>query len=126
MQPSLCFSVSNEFEDLVKCKKVLVNIPNLLALAQQKCHRPDCSEVITTCTPTVTGCSIKLVMTCKAKHFMEWYSCPQVKSAVCGVIPANNLLEAASILLSGSHYAKVFMKIRILNAYCISESTYYR
>lgn len=95
--------------DEAKCK-VVVNIPNLLILAQQKCHRPDCSEVITRCTPTVTGYLIKLLMICKAKHFMECYSCPQVTSVAGGVIPANNLLEAASILLSGSHYAKVSLK----------------
>ena len=35
---------------MVKCKKVVVNISNLLILAQQKCHRPDCSEMITSCT----------------------------------------------------------------------------
>ena len=113
-------------EDMVKCKKVVVNISNLLILAQQKCHRPDCSEMITSCTPTVTGCSIKLLMICKARHFMEWYSCLQLTSVAGGTIPANNLLEAASILLSGNHYAKIFMKNRIFNVHGISESTFYR
>ena len=111
---------------MVKCKKVVVNVSNLLLLAQQKCHQPNCFEIITSCIPTVTGCSVKLVMTCEARHYMEWYSCPQVTSTAGGVIPANNLLEAASILFSGSHYAKCFMKNRVFNLHGISEATFYR
>lgn len=111
--------------DIVTCRKVLVSIPNLLILAKQKCHKPDCSEAITTCTPVISGCSIKL-MICNAKHSTEWYSCPQVTSMGGGVIPANNLLEAASILFSGMNYSKYFMKNRIMHLHGISESTFYR
>lgn len=111
---------------MVKCKKVLVNVPNLLNLAQQKCHRPDCCEAIVKCTHIISGCSIKLEMTCSASHITEWYSCPQMTSKGGGVIPANNMLEAAGILFSGSHYAKYFMFNRIRNVHGISESTYYR
>ena len=90
-------------------QKVLVNIPNLLHLAEQKYHRTDRCAAIVKCTHTILGCSIKLEMTCGAGHIIEWYSCPQITSKAGGIVPANDLLEAAGILFSGSHYAKYFM-----------------
>ena len=74
------------FADMVTSKKVIVNIPNLLKLAQQKCHMSGCSEPIVHCVPIVQGCSLKLEMTCSAKHFMEWYSCPSITSKGGGCV----------------------------------------
>ena len=112
--------------DMITCKKVLINVPNLLELAKHKCHRPDCSKPIVRCVPTISGCSIKLELMCSEKHLIEWYSCPNVTSKGGGSIPANNILQAAGILFSGSHYSKYFMMNRICNAHGISESIFYR
>lgn len=114
------------FESFVTVKKVLVNIPNLLALAKHKCHRVGCYEPITKCTPVVSGCSVKLEMTCSAKHLMEWHSCPNITSKAGGSVPSNNILQAAGILFCGSHFAKYFMLNRICHIHGISESTFYR
>ena len=105
---------------MVKCKKFLVNIPNLLHLAQQKCHQTDCHAAIVKCTYTILGCSIKLEMTCGTGHITEWYLYSQITSKAGGIVPANDLLEAAGILFSGSHYAKYFMFNRIRNVHGIS------
>ena len=105
---------------------MLVNIPNLVELAKHKCHRLDCVEPITKCIPVISGCSVKLEMMCNAKHMMEWHSCPAVTSKGGGSIPSNNLLQAAGILFSGSHFAKYFMLNRICNIHGISEATFYR
>ena len=59
--------------------------------------------------------------TCKAGHANKFCSSNEVNN-----IYVNNLQTAASIILSGSHYAKVNHLTKFLNLQFLSKSSYYR
>ena len=111
--------VKDEYE-MVHDKKFVCTLSLLLAVFQARCQTPGCTSV-----PTVkhhfVGMALQVNSTCKSGHQSSFCSSSKVNN-----IFVNNLHTAASIILSGSHYAKMERFAKFLNLEFLSKSSYYR
>ena len=113
------YSLKDEYE-MVQDTKFVCTLSLLLVVFKSRCQTPGCTAV-----PTVTyhfvGMALFVSSTCKAGHTNKFCSSKEVNN-----IYVNNLQTAASIILSGSHYAKVNRLAKFLNLQFLSKSSYYR
>ena len=81
---------------------------------------PGCTDV-----PTVkhhfVSMTLLLTATCTTRHINKLCCSSEINSPY-----VNNLQAAASVVVSGSHYAKVKRLAKFLNMEFLSKSTYYR
>ena len=113
------YSVKPEYE-MVQDTKFVCTLSLLIAVFNSRCQTPGCTAV-----PTVkyhfVGMALLVSSTCESGHTSRFCSSKEVNN-----IYVNNLQTAASIILSGSHYAKVKRLAKFLNLEFISKSSYYR
>ena len=113
------YSLKDEYE-MVQDTKFVCTLSLLLVVFKSRCQTPGCTAV-----PTVryhfVGMALFVNSTCKAGHTNKFCSSNEVNN-----IYVNNLQTAASIILSGSHYAKVNRLAKFLNLQFLSKSSYYR
>ena len=124
--PHLKFSRGNdvytmqEEYSMVKERKFVCSLDILLAAFQARCQTPGC-----TAFPTIkhhfVGITLILNCQCPLGHKYKFCSSHEVND-----IYGNNLQAAASIILSGSNFAKVERMANFLNLEFLSKSTYYR
>jgi hypothetical protein len=113
------YALQEEFS-MVKEKKFVCSVDILLAALQARCQTPGCTAL-----PTVkhhlVGITLIVNCTCPSEHTYRFCS-----SHLVNDIYSNNLQAAASVILSGSNFAKVERMAKFLNLEFLSKSTYYR
>ncbi|CAH2293082.1 Hypothetical predicted protein [Pelobates cultripes] len=120
----LTFLTEPSPEDYVSEKKFIVfeTSLDLLIKKVQTCtfHEP-CNAPITNTEKIISGTLLKVYTVCESNHRCEfWSSQPMIGNRSCG-----NLLASASILFSGSHFAKVAELFAIFGVPFISQSIHY-
>ena len=113
------YSVKDEYE-MVQDTKFVCTLSLLIAVFNSRCQTPGCTDVHTVKYHFV-GMALLVNSTCKSGHTNRFCSSKEVNN-----IYVNNLQTAASIILSGSHYAKVKRLAKFLNLEFLSKSSYYR
>ena len=113
------YSMEKEYTK-VQERKFVCSLDLLLATLQTRCQVPGCAAL-----PNIryhfVGVTVIVNCHCSSGHDYRFCSSHQVND-----VYANNLQAAASIILSGSHYAKVERLAKFLNLEFLSKSTYYR
>ncbi len=113
------YTIKEEHE-MVQDRKFVCTLSLLLAVFQTRCQTPGCTAV-----PTVkyqfVGMALLVTSNCSSGHENKFCSSSKVNN-----IFVNNLQSAASIILSGSHYAKMNRLAKFLNLEFLSKSSYYR
>ena len=113
------YAMENECA-MVQERKFVCSLDLLLATLQARCQVPGCAAL-----PNVrchfVGVTVIVNCQCSSGHNYRFCSSHQVND-----VYANNLQAAASIILSGSHYAKVERMAKFLKLEFLSKSTYYR
>lgn len=82
---------------------------------------PNCGSHVKSMTKTTTGTMLTIGFKCEAGCNAKWRSQPMLRR-----MPAGNLLLSASIILSGSTFAKVSKLWEILQTQCISKTQFNR
>ena len=113
------YAMKEEF-CMVKEKKFICSLDILLAVFQARCQTPGCTA-LPSLRYTFVGITFILNCECSSGHKYRFCS-----SHVANEIHSNNLQVAASIILSGSNFAKVERMARFLSLEFLSKSTYYR
>lgn len=113
------YTMKEEF-GMVKEKKFICSVDILLAAFQARCQTPGCTAL-----PTLryTFVGVTLIVNCECSSGHKYRFC---SSHVVNEIHFNNLQAAASIILSGSNFAKVERMAKFLCLEFLSKSTYYR
>ncbi|CAH2293317.1 PREDICTED: uncharacterized protein LOC100485380 [Pelobates cultripes] len=121
---NLTFLTDPSPEDYVSEKKFIVfeTSLDLLIKKVQTCTFPEtCNSPITNTEKIISGTLLKVYTVCESNHRCEfWSSQPMIGNRSCG-----NLLASASILFSGSHFAKVSELFAIFGVSFISQSMHY-
>ena len=104
----------------VQERKFVCSLDLLLQVFQARCQMPGCTAL-----PNIKYhfVGITLVMNCQCSNGHKYRFC---SSHEVNNIYANNLQIAASVILSGSHFAKVERLAKFLKLEFLSKSTYYR
>ena len=109
-----------EEHEMVQDTKFVCALSLLLAVFKSRCQMPGCTAV-----PTVkyhfVGMSLLLTATYTSGHINKFCSSNEINN-----IYVNNFQTAASIVVSGTHYAKVKRLAKILNLEFLSKCSYYR
>jgi hypothetical protein len=105
---------------MAQYRKFVCTLSLFLEVFKARCQTPGCTAV-----PTVkyhfVGMALFVTSTCTFGHKNKFFSSCEVNN-----IFVNNLQTAASIILSGSHYAKMKRLANFLNLEFLSKSSYYR
>lgn len=105
--------------------KVIVSVPQLLQLVPKICYVRKCSGSVTIHERYI-GATLVLTVTCSSGHSYIWYSSPQHLNKVGSCVFYNNILLAASVLLSGNAPDKIIRMMKFMGLKCITNSTFYR
>lgn len=119
------FSSTAFTPELIGCKKVIVSVPQLMQLLPVQCIRATCSQPVTV-KEQYRGCGLLFHFSCGAGHSYTWSSSGEHLNADGIAVHANNLLLAASCLLSGNSFSKIERMFNFMGLQCISEQMYYR
>ena len=87
-----------------------MSMPQLLQLVPSKCIHPSCALPLS----QFRGCSVYLHFRCDQGHTYSWSSSNEHLDKRGNSIQSNNLLVAASCLLSGNSFSKIS---QMLDAY---------
>lgn len=113
------YAMKEEYS-MVQERKFVCSLTLLLGAFQARCQPPGCTAL-----PNIrhhfVGVTIIVNCVCSSGHKYRFSSSHQVND-----IYANDLQAAASLILSGSNYAKVERMAKFLNLEFLSKSTYYR
>jgi hypothetical protein len=105
---------------MVQEPKFACSADMFLAVLRARCQTPGCTDL-----PDIkhhfVGLTLVVNCLCSSGHKFKFSSSHQIND-----IYANNLQAAASIILSGSNYAKVERMAKFFNLEFLSKSTYYR
>jgi hypothetical protein len=113
------YAIKEEYK-MAQDRKFVCTLSLFLEVFKTRCQTPGCTAV-----PTVkyhfVGMALFVTSTCTFGHKNKFCSSGEVNN-----IFVNNLQTAASIILSGSHYAKMKRLANFLNLEFLSKSSYYR
>ena len=105
---------------MIEERKFVCSIQLLLGIFQGRCQTPGCTS-----SPNVeyhcVGTVLIVKSLCPSGHAHRFCSSHKVND-----IYVNNLQAAASIILSGNHFAKIERMANFLSLGFLSKSTYYR
>lgn len=100
--------------------KVVVSMSQLL---QQLCVFKKVAICLLTAREQYRGCGVVVHLTC---HSFSWGSSPEHLNHKASAIHSNNLLLAASLLLSGNSFVKIQLMFNCMGLKMISKDMYYR
>ena len=109
----------------IAATKVIVSVPQLLQLVPKICLVKKCSGSVTIHQQFV-GATLVLIISCSSGHSYVWYSSPQHLNKVGYRVFYNNVLVAASVLLSGNAYDKIVRMMKFMGVKCMTNSSFYR
>ncbi|CAB3983503.1 Hypothetical predicted protein [Paramuricea clavata] len=113
------YAMKEEYS-MVQEMKFVCSLNLLLGAFQARCQTPGCTAL-----PNIrhhfVGVTLIVNCVCSSGHKYRFCSSNQVND-----IYANDLQAAASLILSGSNYAKVERMAKFLNLQFLSKTTYYR
>ncbi|XP_028406802.1 uncharacterized protein LOC114529244 [Dendronephthya gigantea] len=113
------YALKDEYE-LGQDSKFICTLSLILGVFASRCQTPGCIAA-----PTVkhhfVGTTLVVSSTCSSRHMHKFCSSREVNNMF-----VNNLQTVASIMLSGSHYAKANRLAKFLNLEFVSKSSYYR
>lgn len=103
--------------------KIICSLSKLLELAGDRCRF--CSLHCSSISRWVVGCIVVIKCLCEMGHTFVWASSPTICNAGNSEMFKNNLVFAASILLSGNNFYKIQQLCKISSISCISPTTYF-
>jgi hypothetical protein len=113
------YEIEREFK-MVNEQKFICSLGMLISVFQSRCQTRGCCKV-----PKVThhfvGTTVVINCSCSSGHKIRFCSSHEVNG-----IYANNLLAAASIMLSGNNYGKVKRMANFYGLSFLSKSSYHR
>ena len=113
------YDIKKQYE-MVQERKFVCTLGLFLTVFKTRCQTPGCTAV-----PTVkyhfVGMTLFVNSICSLGHKHKFCSSNEVNNVF-----VNNLQSAASMLLSGSHYAKMERFAKFLNLEFLSKTSYYR
>ena len=113
------YAMKEEY-NMVQEKKIVCSLSLLLGVFQARCQTPGCTAVPNV-RHHIVGITLIVNCVCSSGHQYRFSSSHQVNG-----IYANDIQVAASVILSGSNYAKVNRMAKFMNLEFLSKSTYYR
>lgn len=119
------FSARANTDSILSSVKVVVSMPQLLQLIPTVCLHEGCSLRLNA-REEYRGCGVLVHLTCIAGHRFIWSSSPEHLNHENIAIYSNNLLLAASLLLSGNSFAKIQLMFKFMGLKMISRDMYYR
>lgn len=109
----------------IHCEKVIVSMPQLLQLVPSTCIHPSCASALSHKTQ-FRGCGVYLHFRCDQGHTYSWSSSDEHLDKRGNSVQSNNLLLAASCLLSGNSFSKISQMLDFMHVKIFSENMYYR
>ena len=119
------FSARADMDSILDSVKVVVSMPQLMQLIPPVCLQRGCLLPLSARTD-YKGCGVLVHLTCSAGHRFVWSSSPEHLNHDRSAIHSNNLLLAASLLLSGNSFAKIQLMFKFMGLKMISRDMYYR
>ena len=109
----------------IHCEKVIVSMPQLLQLVPSTCIHPSCASTLS-CKTQFKGYGVYLHFKCDQGHTYSWSSSDEHLDKRRNSVQSNNLLLAASCLLSGNSFSKISQMLDFMHVKIFSENMYYR
>lgn len=119
------FSTRANIDSILDSVKVVVSMPQLMQLIPTVCLQEGCLLPLNA-HQEYRGCGVLVHLTCIAGHRFSWSSSPEHLNHEMSAIHSNNLLLAASLLLSGNSFAKIQLMFKFMGLKMISRDMYYR